>query len=305
MYKRIIFLIILIIIIFSELKKYYNYILNNYFRNGDFIAYDFFLKQGIQCVSKNNYFMNYGLWNNNNINTLKKANKNLCNFIFEKAKINSTEKFTILDVGCGYGKQDFLLEKMISNDSKITAIDLSKTQIEYANKYKNKQIICKNKLNFVQGDAHSLIDIFNNKKFNRILSIESAFHYKDKELFFNNVSELLTKDGLFVISDIILNDNYEPTFMKKMFLNISKDFLCIPEKNLIKLNDWKKQVENSNLKLVEIYNITNKTFIPYYKYFFTKYIEKKKLPSFISNILIYYFNNVQSFSYIVAVCKKK
>jgi len=305
MYKRIIFLIILIIIIFSELKKYYNYILNKYFRNSDNIVYDYFLKQYIQCVSKNNYFMNYGLWNNNNINTLKKANKNLCNFIFEKAKINSTEKFTILDVGCGYGKQDFLLEKMISNDSKITAIDLSKTQIEYANKYKNKQIICKNKLNFVQGDAHSLIDIFNNKKFNRILSIESAFHYKDKELFFNNVSELLTKDGLFVISDIILNDNYEPTFMKKMFLNISKDFLCIPEKNLIKLNDWKKQVENSNLKLVEIYNITNKTFIPYYKYFFTKYIEKKKLPSFISNILIYYFNNVQSFSYIVAVCKKK
>lgn len=287
------------------MKKYYNYILNKYFRNSDNIVYDYFLKQYIQCVSKNNYFMNYGLWNNNNINTLKKANKNLCNFIFEKAKINSTEKFTILDVGCGYGKQDFLLEKMISNDSKITAIDLSKTQIEYANKYKNKQIICKNKLNFVQGDAHSLIDIFNNKKFNRILSIESAFHYKDKELFFNNVSELLTKDGLFVISDIILNDNYEPTFMKKMFLNISKDFLCIPEKNLIKLNDWKKQVENSNLKLVEIYNITNKTFIPYYKYFFTKYIEKKKLPSFISNILIYYFNNVQSFSYIVAVCKKK
>jgi 2-polyprenyl-3-methyl-5-hydroxy-6-metoxy-1,4-benzoquinol methylase len=304
MLKRIVLLSIVIIVILLEIRVYYNYFLNKYFRNGDKIVYDYFLVHFIHYVSKNNYFMNYGLWDKNN-NNLKKANKNLCNFIFNQAKINSTDKFTILDVGCGYGKQDLLLEKMLSNDSKITAIDLSKTQVDFANKYRAKKKISKKRLNFIDCDAHYLTDKFHNRKFNRILSIESAFHYKDKGLFFNNVSELLEKDGLFVISDIILADTYQPTFMRKMFLNIASDFLCIPEKNFIKMIDWKKQVEDSKLKVIKIHDITQKTFIPYYKYFFTKYIENKKLPSFISDIMIYYFNSVQPFTYFVAVCSKK
>jgi erythromycin 3''-O-methyltransferase len=304
MFKRIITLCIIIIIIILEVRIYYNKVLNKYFRNGDKIVYDYLI-QCIQSVSKKNYFMNYGLWDDNNNNNLKKANKNLCNFIFNQGKINSTEKFTILDVGCGYGKQDFLLEKILSNDCKIIAVDLSKTQVNFANNYRVKKKICKKRLKFIDGDAHFLLDKFNNRKFNRIFSIESAFHYQDKALFFNNVSKMLEKDGLFVISDIILADSYQPTFMKKIFLNIASDFLSIPEKNLIKMKDWKKQIEDSNLKIIKIHDITTKTFIPYYKYFFSKYVENKNLPSFISDILIYYFNNVQPFTYIVAVCKIK
>jgi cyclopropane fatty-acyl-phospholipid synthase-like methyltransferase len=138
--------------------------------------------------------MNYGLWDENNT-TLKKANKNLCNFIFEKIDLNSVDTFHILDVGCGYGKQDFLLHKMLSSSSKIVAIDLSKKQVDFANKCRKKKKINKKQLKFVEGDAHCLVDYFDNKNFNRIISLESAFHYKDRSLFFNSVSHLLTKDG--------------------------------------------------------------------------------------------------------------
>ena len=303
-YKYIILIGIALLTILLQIKVYYNYVLNTFFRNGDTIVYDYLL-QIIQCVSKNNYFMNYGLWDEKN-NTLKKANKNLCNFIFEKVQLNSIDSFHILDVGCGYGKQDFLLHNMLSSSSKIVAFDLSKKQVDYANKCRKNKKINKKQLKFIEGDAHCLIDYFgNNYKFNRIISLESAFHYKDRALFFNSVSKLLTNDGIFVISDIMLKDTYKETFMNKFFINIASDFLCIPDKNLIKMNEWKKQVENNNLEIIELNDITDKTFIPYYKFFFENYIKNQNLPNFIADLLIYIFNSLQPFSYVVAVCKKR
>jgi hypothetical protein len=69
MYKYIILFGIALITILLQIRVYYNYFLNTFFRNGDTIVYDYLIKC-IQCVSENNYFMNYGLWDENN-NTLK------------------------------------------------------------------------------------------------------------------------------------------------------------------------------------------------------------------------------------------
>ena len=136
MYTLTIVLIIILIILF-QLKHYYNHFLHTHFRKGDEIIYDYLIRC-IQSVSKNNFFMNYGLWDNNN-NTLRKANKNLCSFIFEKAQLKSSNTYHILDVGCGYGKQDFLLHNILSSSSKIVALDLSNKQVNLANKCRKRK----------------------------------------------------------------------------------------------------------------------------------------------------------------------
>ena len=303
MLKYGVLITIILIIIFYLIKAYYYYVLNNFFRNNNNeITYDYFIKY-IHFVNKNNYFMNYGLWDNNKYNNMKKANINLCNFIFKNANLNYTDTFYILDIGCGYGKQDFILHKKLSQSSAIIAVDLSQTQIDFANKYRRSKHINKKQLHFIQGDAHCLMNYFNTK-FNRILSIESAFHYKNRQLFFNNVSSLLTNDGLFVISDILLKDEYKSSIINKQFLTFASDLLCIPKKNHIKLTEWKQLLTNSNLQIVKMYDITDNTFIPYYKYFFKKYIQNKNLPAFIADILFYTLSSLQIFSYIVAVCNK-
>jgi len=248
--------------------------------------------------------MNYGFWDDKNI-TLNKANKNLCKFIYEKGKLNNHDNFNILDVGCGYGVQDILWSKNISKSSNITAVDISKKQIKYANKKMSKlQNKSQNKVKYIKCDAHNLLDKFTNNKFNRIISLESAFHYSNRQKFFKNVSNLLTDDGIFVISDIVLkNNNYN--LLQKIFIKIASDFLCIPEKNLITLDKWKNDIENNQLYIIETYNITDKTFNSYYNYFFKNYIKKKKLPTIVYSILYHIFNTIQPFDYIVSVCKKK
>ena len=309
MNNRIIYLIIpiILILVLILLKNYYYSIINKYCRNSENnIIYDYYLKNCIQVVSEKNYYMNYGFWDNTNI-TLNKANKNLCNFIYEKGKLNECDKFTILDVGCGYGVQDVLWCKKISNTSNLIAVDISKKQIKYANKklrkYAKLQKNIKNKLQYIECDAHNLLDKFTKNKFNRIISLESAFHYNNRPKFFKNVSNLLTNDGIFVISDIVVKNNNN-SLLQKLFIKIASDFLCIPEKNLITFDKWKNEIENSDLCIIETYNITDKTFNSYYNYFFKTYIKNKNLPAILYSILYNIFNTIQPFDYIVAVCKK-
>jgi len=300
-------LVILVILILQLLKNYYYNVIHKYFRcDKNNIVYDYYLKNFIQVVSKKNYFMNYGLWEENET-TLHKSNKKLCNFIYEKGQLNNYDKFNILDVGCGYGAQDVMWCKNLSVLSQITAIDISKKQIKYANKKLKKQPKIKNRIKYIHGDAHNLLDIFENNSFNRIISLESAFHYNNRQQFFTNVNNLLTDDGIFIISDIVLQNNNKDcgnSIFKNVFIKIASDFLCIPEQNLITLDKWKTNIENSGLCITELYNITDKTFNSYYNYFFKNYIKKKNLPTIFYSILYNMFKMIQPFDYIVAVCKK-
>ena len=305
-YKYVGLIIMVIILFFIEIRSYYHNLINKYLsmnNESNSIVYDYLIKY-IHCVSKNNYFMNYGLWDKTN-NTLIKANKNLCNFLFKEGQLNNIDTFNILDVGCGYGKQDFLWQKMLSPKSTIVAVDISKTQIKFANKLKRKCKVPKQSIKFITGDAHHLTQKFKSVKFNRIMSLESAFHYPNRLLFFKNVSKLLSDDGLFLITDIIINDKFKKGYFTNFFIKLACDLLCIPEKNLITLSEWKKSIKTSKMEIVKLYDITDQTFGPYYKFFFETYISEKNLSPLLADLLCYVTNSNQGFSYVVAVCKKK
>jgi len=220
----------------------------------------------------------------------------------DKNTLTVRNKHRILDVGCGYGCQDIFWIKNIDNsyDVKIYAIDISEKQIEHAIKVQNENHISSKRLSYNVGNALTIRDQFK-FKFDTILSLESAFHYSDRPLFFNNVYHLLKDDGIFVITDIILNDN-SPSMMSRIFMKLAVDFFNIPDKNLIRLDDWKQSLTDNGLECIELHDITDKTFNPYYTYFFSHYFKNSQLLAMISTL---YMNYIQPFTYVVAVCKKR
>ena len=220
----------------------------------------------------------------------------------DKNTLTVRNKHRILDVGCGYGCQDIFWIKNIDNsyDAKIYAIDISEKQIEHAIKVQNENHISNKRLSYNVGNALTIRDQFK-FKFDTILSLESAFHYSDRPLFFNNVYHLLKDDGIFVITDIILNDN-SPSMMSRIFMKLAVDFFNIPDKNLIRLDDWKQSLTDNGLECIELHDITDKTFNPYYTYFFSHYFKNSQLLAMISTL---YMNYIQPFTYVVAVCKKR
>jgi cyclopropane fatty-acyl-phospholipid synthase-like methyltransferase len=245
--------------------------------------------------------MNYGYWNTSD--TLLKANKSLINLILEKSRLLDKKNVKLLDVGCGYGEQDFEWISQLDPSNKITAIDISDTQIKLA-KEKCIRSGLQTRLFFDKGDAMLINKKFANKEFNTILSVESAFHYSDRIRFFQSVYDTLEDNGTFVICDIVLQDNYKPGILNSGFLHIFSDFLKIPSQNLIRSSEWEKSIKDTGLEIVECIDITDKTFKPYYNNFFHKYMENTGMPSIIASTMYNFFAYVQPFSYKVAVCTK-
>lgn len=299
---------------------YYNYILSKYFIINGTIVYDYYLKHFIQIVSQDNFFMNYGLWDNEH-KDLYSANKNLANFMFQKSNIFSKKKnVKILDVGCGYGEQDIhWINEMTANemtanemtanemtaneDSHITAIDISETQILEATERRNQRGISEKRLTFEVGDAMNLDKQYAPGQFDIVFSLESAFHYADRPKFFANVNSVLQNDGVFVICDILLDKDYRQSIMNDLFLKIFSDFLHIPKQNLISQDEWKQQLIDAGFEIIEHKDITDQTFGPYYKHFMHTYFKNKKLPTWMADMADNLFRSIQPFSY--SMCKLK
>jgi erythromycin 3''-O-methyltransferase len=240
--------------------------------------------------------MNYGLWDDT-VNDLVEANKNLTNFVLKKSEMTDKTNLNILDVGCGYGEQDIEWLKQLDKSCKITAVDISEEQIYNAMK-KNSNV------NFDICDAAYIGLKYKNNSFDRVVSLESAFHYPERNVFFKNVNSLLKDNGKFIITDIMLNKSHNENLITKIFLYIFADILCIPKQNLITATEWDKQL-SSELNIEESIDITEQTFNPYYMHFMTNYCKNSNWPDWVGNALSTFFCSNQPFIYKVVTCTKK
>jgi cyclopropane fatty-acyl-phospholipid synthase-like methyltransferase len=296
MVSKILYFCIFIIIICII----YNIIIKKYFRkkNDDSISYNL-LKGMINVVSEDNNFMNYGLWNDDT-KSLIEANKNLVNFIFNKSELENKENMKILDIGCGYGEQDIEWCNKLDKSCTIKAFDISEEQIIHATSRSSNPNI-----NFEVCDVKNISTKYKNELFDVIFSLESAFHYQDRETFFKDANNLLNHNGKFIITDLMLKNNYnENNLMNKLFIYFFSDFLYIPSKNLISSEEWTNQL-NANFTIEENLDITENTFKPYYNHFISTYIKRKNLPECVGNMFTSFFIDNQPFSYKIVVCKKK
>ena len=274
----------------------YQWILDTWFYKGGFICYDFFFKNFIQVVSKDNYCMNYGFWETT-CKTLMEANMALIHKILEKTDIKGKQGKLILDVGCGYGQQDIEWANVLDNTCKITALDISESQIYSAKKRDSSK---DSQITFDIGDAQEINVKFKGKQFDAITSVESAFHYPDRPKFFKAAHSLLSADGTFVICDIMLKPDYVPTFASGLFLQVFSDFLGIPKANLIKPDQWDQDLKDAGFDIIESEDLTEKTFAPYYKHFFN--VVPNNI-SILKPIIEYAVKTIQPFSYRLAVCR--
>lgn len=261
------------------------------------ISYDMYIHQ-IQTVSKENFFMNYGLWKESS-DTLRQANERLVNVLLQKTGLLEQTKKKVLDVGCGYGEQDFHWMKELDPSHEVTAIDISKLQIEHANQKNTFP-----NLTFKVGDALLLDSQFEKNTFDCVINVESAFHYPRRSQFFRGVNTILKPNGRFVLCDIMLKDDYEPNYWKDFFVRRFCECLHVPSQNLISARSWEQDLRLSNFRIVESYNVTDSTFEPYYMHFFNVYSQNTRVPSWLTERLKNAFISLQPFAYRIAVCEK-
>lgn len=287
-FKNFIFILAIIIILFILLVYIlYKYILSKFSQDYDNL---FLVLKGIKNNNKN--YMNFGYWDKDNI-ALSEANENLCRFVLNKADIKPGGE--ILDVGCGYGEQDFLWKESLEND--IIGIDLSKKQIDFANSIKTQKNI--QNLKFLTCDATNLP--FEDKRFKNIICLESAFHYNPRCNFIKESYRVLDDESELIIADIVLKDNHSG-FMKNLFILFFKQLFSVPNENLITIDQYENILTEHGFTVEKI-DITTKTFKPYFDYF----TKNNSMDFFIYNYFVKIINeNIDDIplSYYILKCKK-
>lgn len=254
------------------------------------------LKMILNKVKDNNKdYMNFGYWGDDD-ETLTDANKNLCKKVINEFSDISGD---LLDVGCGYGEQDIYWKRRYGYN--ITALDISEKQIKQAKKRLKREGI--KGIKFINGNSTSLPAC--DESYEKIISLESAFHYEPRINFFNESHRVLKPGGEMVIADILIN-NEKLGIMATLFKNFYKKLLSIPEENLINVDEYIKQLKDCGY-VVEEKRITKRTFKPYFSYFF-KNIE---VPNKILSCIIYLIGkltikNMDSFpfEYYIFKCVK-
>ena len=279
----LIFTIILAILIYF----FYKFTINKFSKN-----YDNFIKI-LKNVDNNNLnFMNFGYWDDEYM-SLTNANKKLCDFVINQTQIKNNK---FLDIGCGYGEQDFYWNEKYKYN--IVALDISKKQIDYATEKADK--LNNDCIKFIQGDATNLP--FSDNSFKNIICLESAFHYNPRKDFFKESYRVLDNDSELVIADIVLKNNHYG-ILKSLFINFFKEILSVPNENLITANTYVNNLKECGFE-VETINISSKTFKPYFNHFsknhhFSFY--------FYDKLVEIITNNIQDipFEYYIFKCKKK
>ena len=254
-------------------------------------------------------FMNYGFWDKPHASmTLRDANKRMCKKIFQRGDLKSAK--TILDIGCGYGDQDFYWAS--KTNARIEGVDIDETSVRDATK-KAKLDGLSDRIRFETGDA-CMIDRKSNK-YDRVVSLESAFHYDTREKFFKEAHRVLKKGGKLVLADILYNDDESSvSWFNRMNRDAFSELFSIPDANKIGMRECVRQLEEVGFR-VKMEDVTEHTFKPYYQYFFDNVTcpDDFGLPVAVFNVLRYatkvYINTLcggtNGFKYVIAVCEKK
>ncbi|HLA59254.1 MAG TPA: class I SAM-dependent methyltransferase [Puia sp.] len=121
----------------------------------------------------------------------------------------------VLDIACGTGYGSFqLLQAEKYAQSRVIAVDIDQTAIDYANKrYSNPAI------HFVCADAMLYQDPGG---YDSIISLETIEHMEDADLFVKKLHSLLKKDGILVASAPVTpstdgNPHHKSDFSKSRF----------------------------------------------------------------------------------------
>lgn len=175
---------------------------------------------------------------------------NFALLLSEKAGIRKDDR--LLDIGAGCGDQSLLyLEKY--QPRHITALNPAQIQVAYA----SEKIRKSGRQQFIDFRAQRFEDFNTEKKFDRIIALDSAYHLQSKEQFFRKSFGLLEKNGSLAFTDFTLT-----AARLSLFKRAALAFFCksarIPRREIRYHDSLTATAVSAGLKPVETVSLDEK-----------------------------------------------
>jgi microcystin synthetase protein McyJ len=140
-------------------------------------------------------WLNTGYWKN--ARRYDDACAALAIYLGEVAQLAAGDE--VLDVGCGFGEQDFLWLRTFA-PRQIVALNITALHVEVARK-RAAALGVADRIDFQLGSATNLK--FAARSFDKIVALESAFHFRTREKFLAEAFRTLRPGGVLALTDMI------------------------------------------------------------------------------------------------------
>lgn len=204
-------------------------------------------------LAENSLYLNLGYWEK--ANTYDDACAALGGLLGQRAGLAAGDH--ILDVGCGFGDQDDYWLRHF-DPAHITAINITSSQLSIARKR-----FTDTRIDFRAADATALP--FDSASFDKVLALESAFHFEPREAFFDEALRVLKPGGVLGLADIVVA-RAPKNAIARFVAKIGRAMWQTPECNVYGQEIYCAKLEAAGFSDVKVLSITPHVFAPFKAY---------------------------------------
>ncbi|MDH3219641.1 MAG: methyltransferase domain-containing protein [Gammaproteobacteria bacterium] len=204
-------------------------------------------------LAEHSLYLNLGYWKS--ASSYDAACESLAELLGEYAQLQPGDR--VLDVGSGFGDADnYWLHRF--GLSSITAINLTRSQARTA-----RQRFCDERLRIICGNALALP--FDAAAFNKLLVLESAFHFEPRDIFFNEAARVLEPRGRLTLADVVIR--YSPSgVIANWIAKRGRALWQTPECNLYGRETYVAKLKTAGFEDINVVSIAAHVFAPFKKF---------------------------------------
>jgi cyclopropane fatty-acyl-phospholipid synthase-like methyltransferase len=208
-------------------------------------------------LGRDTLYLNMGYWRG--AETYDQACEALALLLADRAGFESGDR--VVDAGFGYGDQDLLWARKYGVS--IAGFNVNGSQVSVARDRAERAGLGEQIALF----ARSALDTgLHDRWADRVVALESAFHFPDRRRFFAEAARLLRPGGTIALADLVVKDASSRRIVDRVGRAVAGRFWQIPRENLVTAETYRHQLEEAGFDEVVVEPVSEHVFAPFGAY---------------------------------------